>query len=891
MVSGIIYNILLFSIYASLLILFLYISSDKLYSSPPAIGDYRVASTSGNWNSLSSWESYTVSGWTAASSTPTNANGVITIQNGQTLTVTANVNADQVIVESGGTLIINAGKKLTILNGTGTDIDIAGTVTMLGDIDNDNNSTMILTGLAVLANGGHHTFGGGATLTINNGGRYRREDASFPTATGFVIVNSGGIYQHNMNAQNLPQATWNTGSLCEITGMVGGKPGNLDQTFYSLTWNCPSQTGTLDLQGKITAVNGDLTFISTGSGLVRLGQDDAYHLVVGGNYIQQGGNVFADTKSLLCTIVIQGNFSLSGGSFAGTDASPDHGEGSPTITIQGNLNISAGTFDFSQYDDNKANKGITTLYLYGNYTQTGGIITETATQTGRGEFIFAKTGTQYFSRTAGTMTNTINYTVNSGSIVDMGTSVFTSSGTFTLSSGGGLNMGSADGITQSSALGNVQVTGTRSYNTNGDYTYNGLVTQVTGDGLPATIHNLTINNSTYATLTNTVSINNILYLTSGQLITGSNEAIVINAATTSITGHSATNYVRGNLRRYVNSTGSYDFPLGTAAYYEFANLDLTSSAGFTNILGTFVNSNPVNPSYPLSSLTILGTPVDSMLNYGYWTLSPNAAMSSGTYSVTLKEKGYTNTAYNPACYAVLKRNNATSSWQSVGTHSNSTQSENSGIVTAVRSGLSSFSHFGIGKHSGIGGLPIELISFDARYSDAVVELTWSTASEINNNYFTIERSSDGRNFEVLKNILGAGNSTTINNYSESDLNPLQGWSYYRLKQTDFDDSFTYSEIVSVNSKSEDVESIEGIITVMPNPFETSFVISYSVKASSEVLFQLINSSGQMIKEEKLIAAAGNNRHTFNVRELLSPGVYIVLMKSKNSESVIKLYKR
>lgn len=82
--------------------------------------------------------------------------------------------------------------------------------------------------------------------------------------------------------------------------------------------------------------------------------------------------------------------------------------------------------------------------------------------------------------------------------------------------------------------------------------------------------------------------------------------------------------------------------------------------------------------------------------------------------------------------------------------------------------------------------PIVLTYFGAKSLENVIELKWTTASEENNDYFTLERSSNGLDFHVLTRVDGAGNSFEILNYSSKDKNPFQGVSYYRLKQTDYD---------------------------------------------------------------------------------------------------------
>ncbi|MEM9051146.1 MAG: PA14 domain-containing protein [Bacteroidota bacterium] len=96
-------------------------------------------------------------------------------------------------------------------------------------------------------------------------------------------------------------------------------------------------------------------------------------------------------------------------------------------------------------------------------------------------------------------------------------------------------------------------------------------------------------------------------------------------------------------------------------------------------------------------------------------------------------------------------------------------------------------------------LPIELIDFKAEVvNNSFIELSWQTATEINNDYFTIERSMDASNWEILGFVSGSGNSNVVLSYSSLDGNPFTGLSYYRLKQTDFDGYYSYSDVVLVN---------------------------------------------------------------------------------------------
>jgi hypothetical protein len=160
-------------------------------------------------------------------------------------------------------------------------------------------------------------------------------------------------------------------------------------------------------------------------------------------------------------------------------------------------------------------------------------------------------------------------------------------------------------------------------------------------------------------------------------------------------------------------------------------------------------------------------------------------------------------------------------------------------------------------------LPIELLSFTASAQEAYVELNWSTASEQNNDYFSVERSTDGINFTSIMIINGAGNSTENLNYSVVDDAPLARSSYYRLKQTDYDGKNSYSNI-------EAVEFNESSLENYPNPFSvaTTFHINQNLKEASLIVY---NSNGQIVKQIENISG-----ETFTLaRENLLSGFYFI----------------
>ncbi len=173
-------------------------------------------------------------------------------------------------------------------------------------------------------------------------------------------------------------------------------------------------------------------------------------------------------------------------------------------------------------------------------------------------------------------------------------------------------------------------------------------------------------------------------------------------------------------------------------------------------------------------------------------------------------------------------------------------------------------------------LPIELVTFSAQEKDNTIELYWTTASEINNDYFTLDKSSDGYDFIQLAKVKGGGNSTNIINYSYTDEAPLKGDNYYRLTQTDFDGkSKTFDPI---HIRMNQVISGNTLIGISPVPFNDHLKIDYSVNTHDTITFDLINSAGQVIKSRQAEAGSGVNSFIFDDVSSLSHGIYIIVMR-------------
>ncbi len=168
-------------------------------------------------------------------------------------------------------------------------------------------------------------------------------------------------------------------------------------------------------------------------------------------------------------------------------------------------------------------------------------------------------------------------------------------------------------------------------------------------------------------------------------------------------------------------------------------------------------------------------------------------------------------------------------------------------------------------------LPVELISFKVKRMNEVATINWTTATEENNDYFTIEESVDGEHFYSIRQIQGAGNSSQLIHYAEEIILPTADVVYYRLKQTDYDGQFSYSPIKVVRKD----QSRSAII--YPNP-----------NSGSDFSIELNNHSGN--KVITIVSATGQEVQALVTRDdlikldALARGVYIIQVTYANGAS-------
>jgi hypothetical protein len=355
------------------------------------------------------------------------------------------------------------------------------------------------------------------------------------------------------------------------------------------------------------------------------------------------------------------------------------------------------------------------------------------------------------------------------------------------------------------------------------------------------------------------SVTGTLTLTLGTITTGANRVDVANSAVGSVSVGNTASFVDGNLRRSTLGTGTYNWPVGNVA------------KGYQRALTTFAsNANPHIDarfdSWP-GGLPIQGGSdcattfsMDAM-NNGYWTLTGDG--SAATYNMSLFPLNVTNAATG---WTIMKQATyALTGWTLNGVCAAST------VAQINRNSMTNFSVFGIAQSPS--PLPIELLYFDGEIVGEDNLLTWATVTEQNNDYFTLERSRNGFDFEVMGTIAGAGTSTNTLHYNQFDYDPFAGTSYYRLKQTDFDGQYIYSQTIALNRGMQ-----EAVLSdLFPNPANNSVNFELNTPKSGTVNVEMFDNTGRLIATQTYEAHVGSNNFNIDISQF-ARGVYSTVIR-------------
>ncbi len=453
-----------------------------------------------------------------------------------------------------------------------------------------------------------------------------------------------------------------------------------------------------------------------------------------------------------------------------------------------------------------------------------------------------------------------NITVNSGASLTLNSGSTITAKNITIASTGTLTM---NGVANSTlnVSGNWQDNGTFNAGV-GTVNFNGTTAQsINKNSGNEVFANVIVNKASNAlTLNSPIEIGTNITLTSGLVNSDATNLLIINDNATT-TGASNTSHVVGPVRKIGNE--AFTFPVGKGNNYAPAAIGAPSLTT-DHFTAEYFNTNP-NASY---NVTLKDVTINNISACEYWIIDRTAGLSDVT--VNLSWNTPRSCGVNDPTQLLLARWDG-SSWKDHGNGGTTGNNTAGSINTAAV--VTNFSPFTLASKTSINPLPIELTNYDLSCENKKVVINWSTASEINNNFYTIERSADGLTFESIAFVNGNGTTVTKNNYSYTDTNPIDGLSYYQLKQTDYNgQSKTYS-LRSINCENKNSD-----VLIYPNPNKGMFTIQGTELGCEVTITDVL---GKVIYSIK-----GNEQKTQVILQNLSRGIYYINI-NKNDTSVTK----
>ena len=398
-------------------------------------------------------------------------------------------------------------------------------------------------------------------------------------------------------------------------------------------------------------------------------------------------------------------------------------------------------------------------------------------------------------------------------------------------------------------------------------------------GSVTTFYDLNVNKSSgTATMSVDLNVASNLSLLDGELDINNNKITVTNTSTSAVgnvdgylVSEGQTSFLQWNTDATANT---YIFPFGmSGSHIPFTFQKNTAVA--TNIEVATWRTSPDNQTMLPVGTSIAAAKGSSQLIDRWWEITPSVTLPADlTFRWTTSETSGVNYTGDPMSY-----------------HWNGTGWDDISGTAGLESITATWTSYSGGGGGG-GPLPIDLWYFDAEYNPSTgnVDLSWATISETNSEFFTVEKSRGGKDFEFVATIPGAGTSKQTVNYSAADEDPYLGLTYYRLKRTDFDNECKYSHLVPVTI----MENLQ--FSVWPNPARDKLEITFGNESKGTILplhpdknaeIRIYDSEGRVVYNK----AFDGTFYKFSIDiSAFEQGMYLVSLNANNDLHTAKFVK-
>ncbi|KAI9431255.1 hypothetical protein F5148DRAFT_1296093 [Russula earlei] len=352
--------------------------------------------------------------------------------------------------------------------------------------------------------------------------------------------------------------------------------------------------------------------------------------------------------------------------------------------------------------------------------------------------------------------------------------------------------------------------------------------------------------------TTTTQVNNtiggngprIVNIFGGQLYVSNNtnSSIVAIGSGLPVTGSQAVNNLAG-------------LPTGTGRAYQFFFADLNPAVAGLDVLYIADDGSNGTTNQGIQKYSLVG---------GSWLFNGSIAVQGGSL------RGVTGVVSGNTVTVVAVSPNGIFTYADNTGYSTSAGSFSSATITTYKSPATGGQFRGVAlTPQAVSVLPLNLLSFNAVYTNGVVNTSWTTANEVNTSNFVVERSADGSHFTGIGTV-AARNTISVNSYTFDDIAPLEGVSYYRLKMSDKDGSYTYSPVVMIN------RVLAASFNCYPNPVIVGMLTVNLPASSSNAVLQVVSMQGSVISSYNI--APNAMQRAINV-SALSSGQYILVYRN------------
>jgi len=381
--------------------------------------------------------------------------------------------------------------------------------------------------------------------------------------------------------------------------------------------------------------------------------------------------------------------------------------------------------------------------------------------------------------------------------------------------------------------------------------------QTIGGSIATTFKQFEINNSNGVSLSSNTSITNLVF-TAGILTTSTNTINIPDGGT--ITGAGVTAFVNGIIAK--TGMDAFTFEVGNGTTYAPIGISAPGTATDVFTASYFLGTPPDNTSFPSNIVKIS--------DVEYWDL--DRTNGSSTVDVTLHWKDSQTSGIGSDLSMLYLVHHNGSAWDNAwsGSKMGSGDINSAQVGSITQAGVNTFSFFTFGSSDNVNNpLPIQLLSFTAQCQEQDVVIEWSTASEENNDYFTLLRSEDAEHYEEIAQISGAGNSNEILNYSYNDWNAANGSYYYMLKQTDYNGKSETFAPVHVNCSQEKEVSLKILYDG-----DNAYAQLSNAQSGSFYNMMIIDHTGRVLIQQKQNV---NSQNYYRIpKDRLASGLYSII---------------